>query len=545
MQPIVLNGMWEYTTALDDPTQLDSATWETIAVPHNWALNGLGNHPQLWLRTRFTMPPNDACSVWWLECVGVNDQCTIWLNGSKVGAHQGGTTRFRMDVTHAVMMETNTLLLHVTCTETTEPQDGSLLTELPVNAGGVWGQVALTPYDCAQPPQADDWYLPCETPVVAVDPHTWQWTRGAHNHPFFPRGTTYMPSRLYSQLSREIFEQDIRLMKDANFNMVRVLGGLLPDAFYDVCEDLGILVWQDLPPGEHWQDAMRQVWHRLCVAVWGADSEAQASAARQLDPQRYTFVVDMLNPSTFDWWKNPQVEPSCGIVMGYSAPALPEDIELTEPLIEDALNHYPAMQHLGVVGDGTPQTVIQQTQKEQAQTLKYATEYYRQQKTEQVRGIFQHTFVDSVPGISTSVLDVDRHKKVGYAALKAAMQPLLPIAKMPIETIPVVPYGQDVPIDVLVINDLPQAFEGWSCKVSMTGWIPSAESDDSQTFMHHWSHLFTEINIPPSALIELGRVVIPPLPRRQLVYHLVLQLFKLEDEHAPSAVNTYILQVAR
>ncbi len=67
--------------------------------------------------------------------------------------------------------------------------------------------------------------------------------------PFFSRGANYIPEDIY--LSRVTPGRTRRLLEDcalANFNTVRVWGGGVypPDTFYDACDELGLVVWQDL-----------------------------------------------------------------------------------------------------------------------------------------------------------------------------------------------------------------------------------------------------------------------------------------------------------
>lgn len=66
---------------------------------------------------------------------------------------------------------------------------------------------------------------------------------------FFAMGADYIPednilSRVTPQRTRKLLEQ----CKLANFNVVRVWGGgyYPSDAFYDVCDELGLVVWQDM-----------------------------------------------------------------------------------------------------------------------------------------------------------------------------------------------------------------------------------------------------------------------------------------------------------
>lgn len=67
--------------------------------------------------------------------------------------------------------------------------------------------------------------------------------------PFFARGANYIPEDVF--LSRVAPSRTRRLLEDcvrANFNAVRVWGGAVypPDSFYQSCDELGLVVWQDL-----------------------------------------------------------------------------------------------------------------------------------------------------------------------------------------------------------------------------------------------------------------------------------------------------------
>ncbi len=50
-----------------------------------------------------------------------------------------------------------------------------------------------------------------------------------------------------SWLTREDYKNLLQMAKDAHMNMLRIWGGGLYEdpAFYDYCDELGILVWQD------------------------------------------------------------------------------------------------------------------------------------------------------------------------------------------------------------------------------------------------------------------------------------------------------------
>ncbi len=64
----------------------------------------------------------------------------------------------------------------------------------------------------------------------------------------FCRGANWIPAdALFSLSSREKTEDLLRSAVDANMNMIRVWGGGFyePDWFYDLCDQLGLMVWQD------------------------------------------------------------------------------------------------------------------------------------------------------------------------------------------------------------------------------------------------------------------------------------------------------------
>ena len=48
-------------------------------------------------------------------------------------------------------------------------------------------------------------------------------------------------------LQKSWFERDIKLIKQANLNTIRVHAHVLPEEFYTTCDRAGILVWQDFP----------------------------------------------------------------------------------------------------------------------------------------------------------------------------------------------------------------------------------------------------------------------------------------------------------
>ncbi|HEY5455148.1 MAG TPA: hypothetical protein VIJ96_06750 [Acidothermaceae bacterium] len=66
--------------------------------------------------------------------------------------------------------------------------------------------------------------------------------------PVFARGTNWIPDDIFpSRMTRERYAERLTQARDANVNLVRVWGGGIYESeeFYDVCDELGLLVWQD------------------------------------------------------------------------------------------------------------------------------------------------------------------------------------------------------------------------------------------------------------------------------------------------------------
>jgi len=106
------------------------------------------------------------------------------------------------------------------------------------------------------------------------------------------KGANWIPDHTFpSLIDRPRLEKRLRQVKEAGFNMLRIWGGGLyeSDAFYDLCDELGILVWQDFPfccslypdddPGfvenvrAEATAAVRRLRHHPSLALWCGGNE--------------------------------------------------------------------------------------------------------------------------------------------------------------------------------------------------------------------------------------------------------------------------------
>jgi len=112
-----------------------------------------------------------------------------------------------------------------------------------------------------------------------------------NGRPVFMKGANYIPQdNFLARVGKERYEQLIRNVLDANMNMLRVWGGGIyeNDPFYDMCDENGILVWQDfmfacnMYPGDDGfvenvkQEAIQNI-KRLrnhpCIVLWCGNNE--------------------------------------------------------------------------------------------------------------------------------------------------------------------------------------------------------------------------------------------------------------------------------
>ncbi|MEV5440234.1 glycoside hydrolase family 2 protein [Streptomyces sp. NPDC052682] len=85
---------------------------------------------------------------------------------------------------------------------------------------------------------------------TAPDSHGTGFTLVVNGERLFARGVNWIPDDVFpSRITRERYRERLRQAADAGVDLVRVWGGGLYESedFYDACDELGLLVWQDFP----------------------------------------------------------------------------------------------------------------------------------------------------------------------------------------------------------------------------------------------------------------------------------------------------------
>ncbi|MBR6062826.1 MAG: glycoside hydrolase family 2 protein [Bacteroidales bacterium] len=114
-----------------------------------------------------------------------------------------------------------------------------------------------------------------------------------NDQPVFMKGVNWIPADFFpTRIKEEQYRWLLQSCKDANMNMIRVWGGGIyePDIFYDICDELGILVWQDfmyscaLYPGDsifmhnaevEAREQVSRLRNHPCLAIWCGNNEVK------------------------------------------------------------------------------------------------------------------------------------------------------------------------------------------------------------------------------------------------------------------------------
>lgn len=135
----------------------------------------------------------------------------------------------------------------------------------------------------------------------------------------FARGANWIPAdALAGRITQEAVRDLLKSAVAANMNMIRVWGGgrYEPDWFYDMCDELGLMVWQDfmfacnLYPctddflrnvAQEVRQQASRLHHHACLALWCGDNEVLGALTwfpeSVKDRDRYLVAYDRLNRS--------------------------------------------------------------------------------------------------------------------------------------------------------------------------------------------------------------------------------------------------------
>lgn len=274
-------------------------------------------------RTTVNWSPTQGLPRLGLRFEGLDTVCTVLLNGKRVAEHHNMFLPLEIDVTELLLIGANELRVDFKSAARVGrerraaylakhglPDDVSCFDERAfvrkaqcmfgwdwgprLVSCGIWKPVTLVD---AGPTNSPDpiGHLGSTSPIAKLVRErdaigeSFSFTR--NGQPTFALGANWIPDHAFpSQATDEQISARVLQAKKMGCNMLRVWGGGIyeSDAFYDACDELGIMVWQDFmfacshyPDDPEWLEAIRieaeyqvkRLRHHPCIALWCGGNE--------------------------------------------------------------------------------------------------------------------------------------------------------------------------------------------------------------------------------------------------------------------------------
>jgi beta-mannosidase len=329
----------------------------------------------------------------------------------------------------------------------------------------------------------------------------------------FLRGCTYFPDNYISLMSEGRYRRDLRNIKAAGFNAVRIHVHVEQDIFYDLCDEMGILVFQDTDlnwvqeRGEALIRRAENLFSEMAgklashpsLGAWICYNEPDgkedgyfmrtgpapqlAALARKLSPG-IPYIMgswcdkDPESGDTHNYLGSLNGEETHYLDAGKSAEKFNTEFGFdAPPCVETMLKNKAILNRLS---PGAAE--IEAIQYYQYRLLKFYIENYRGNKYDPCAGYFQFMFIDLCPQSFYGVYDYYGVEKEGLKALYESNQPLAVMLREK--------EGKQV---LSVVNDTPFSYP--SCRAE----IRALDAGRRLLF----ESLFS-FDLPPDAVTDAG-----------------------------------------
>ena len=384
------------------------------------------------------------------------------------------------------------------------------------------------------------------SPNPDAPPDAAPWIFTINGQPVFVRGANWVPvDSLPGRATTDDYRQLLALARQANVNMLRVWGGGLREkrAFYDLCDELGILVWQEFPfacafftqyPAD--EDFLRlaaaesraiveTLRNHPSVVFWCGGNEFAVKRHRSLLDALARVAADAdgtrpfhsVSPSSGDshfwavWHGQAHVSEyerdraQFASEFGLQAPPVVESLREFIPSRQlwppgeawtyhhaewDKLRRYAAIFTPTFAPTDDLESFVAASQRAQAWGLKMAIEHYRRRKY-RCSGALVWQFNEPWPAICWSLVDYYRRPKPAYEAVRQIYNPLLvSLAYPPIQY----QAGATFTAEVWLINDRPEPLPGCRVEVELHG---------EEGVCQRWERT---LDVPADSAQTIGRV---------------------------------------
>ena len=135
--------------------------------------------------------------------------------------------------------------------------------------------------------------------TIVLDRHQDKWGRSfqfiVNGIPVFAKGADVIPFDSFpNRVTTPDYRRILESARDANMNMIRHWGGgyYESEEFYEICDELGIMVWQDMMFGNDWQpgtyafkqnieaeaeDQLRRLRNHPSIVLWCGNNETESA----------------------------------------------------------------------------------------------------------------------------------------------------------------------------------------------------------------------------------------------------------------------------
>ncbi len=328
-----------------------------------------------------------------------------------------------------------------------------------------------------------------------------EWTLVINGSSEFIRGANWVPlNALPGRLRRPDYEKLVAMAREAGINLLRVWGGGLREkrAFYDLCDEQGMMVWQEFPLAcllmghlprstgfrgllhQEGTAIVRQLRNHPSLVLWCGGNEISYRRNRglldllqeQVQAEDGTRPFRKTSPGRGDshnWlvWhgKAPLTEyhnDTSPFVSEFGLQSVPDVSSLSRFLRGDEL--FPPQQawryhcaqleklqrYVRPLSPHSLEELVDASQKVQALGLQLAIEHFRRRKY-RTSGCLIWQLDDPWPAISWSLIDYYRQPKLAWRRLKSLYNPVLVSLEYPVREYRA---GDDFQACVWCINDL-------------------------------------------------------------------------------------------
>ncbi len=158
----------------------------------------------------------------------------------------------------------------------------------------------------------DGWGYPQGFPTTRSHPPV---TVELNGRVIFAKGSNWVSADLFpARVTAESVRPLLRLAREANFNLLRGWGGAIvnPECFFDQCDELGLLVWQEFPLAcnnypddpaylrvldQESRSIIRRLRQHPCLGIWGGGNELFNAWSGMTDQ---SLALRLLNRNCYD-----------------------------------------------------------------------------------------------------------------------------------------------------------------------------------------------------------------------------------------------------